>query len=139
MIESRQRRRPRAAATALAARVGKIARESVVARCVLVTLAAIAYTTFITWPHVPHLGSTILGPGDNQGGIRALWALHAQNANPFTSTRDLFVNAPEGVPLARAINIANSLWVGAAWILGTAFGFTAGFNLYALTAFVLAA
>jgi hypothetical protein len=121
----------------LAKRVAEAFRRSTVLRCAAVTVAVAAYTLFLTWPHVAHLGSTILGPGDNQGGVRALWALHAAGANPFTSARDIFVNAPSGVPLARSINIANFVFVGGLWCLGLIFGFVVGLNVYGLLVFVL--
>src|SRR5918995_1755828 len=57
-----------------------------------------------------HIGSAVLyGPNDASYGIRQYWGAEFQGQNPFTQTRDELNGAPEGLPLASAVQIANFL------------------------------
>jgi hypothetical protein len=106
----------------------------------------VAVTTLAFWPVVRHLDSTVPGrPGDESSTARNYWADHALGKNPFTATRDSYLNAPEGEAQAPAVQIANALqptftlaaqpvagWLGALnlfWLAGTAASLFAMFAL----------
>jgi hypothetical protein len=108
-------------------------------RYTVVTVVLAGLVVAGTWPHAAELSTTILGPGgDPAVGVRALWALDEQGGNPFTTERDLYLSAPGGEPVGRAVNVANALYVGAVWSLGQLVGWVVAFNLYNLLALVLA-
>jgi hypothetical protein len=84
-----------------------------------------------------NLGDAVLyGPNDASYGIRQYWGAEFQGETPFTQERDVLNGAPEGLPIASAVQIANFLIPGAIWTMHYAVGFTAASNLYLLGGFV---
>lgn len=89
-------------------------------------------------PLITHLDSAVLrGPTDAALAIRGYWSMEAQHKNPFTITRDPFINAPEGVPAPAATQIAQPVQHAFIWVLKDAVGLVAAFNLFLLLGFVL--
>jgi hypothetical protein len=106
-------------------------------RYVAVSALLAALTIVFTWPLLAHFGSGVLGaPGDVPNGIRVWWSLAEQHGNPFTTARDLLINAPEGVSVNRAVYIGNGLFQGFWWFGGLTIGWVAAYNLFDLLVFV---
>jgi len=113
-------------------RLGEDAR----ARYLAVSALFSGLVVVFTWPLVLHFNSAVLGaPGDVPNGLRVWWSLSAQHGDPFTSARDHFINAPEGVPVNRAVYLANGLFQGFWWFGGQLIGWAAAYNLFDLIAF----
>lgn len=92
-----------------------------------------------TWPWATHFGSGVIGaPGDEPTGIRLFWSLHAQHSTPFTATVDRLIAAPEGVPITRAVYVANFIYQGFTWFGGELIGWAAAYNVFDLAAFASA-
>lgn len=105
-------------------------------RYLVVFLGFVGLLFVFTWPLASHFGSTVPGaPGDVPSGIRVWWSLHAQGGTPFTTPRDHLINAFEGVPVNRAVYIANFLFQGFWWFGGLLFGWAAAYNLFDVLAF----
>ena len=117
------------------------AADALTRRGALEALVGVAYLacTFL-WFHglFLNLGDGILyGPNDESYSIRQYWGAEFQGQNPFTFDRDLLNGAPEGLPAAPAVQIANALIPASVWTLHYLFGFTAASNIYLLSGFVL--
>lgn len=116
-------------------RLGDDARARYLAVSVLFAGLVVAFT----WPLLLHFDSAVLGgPGDVPNGLRVWWSLFAQHSNPFTSARDYFINTPQGVPVNRAVYLANGLFQGFWWFGGQVIGWTAAYNLFDLFVFAAA-
>jgi hypothetical protein len=105
-----------------------------------------AFVTFLyagataLWYHrlMLNLGDAVLyGSNDATYGIRQYWGAEFQGQNPFTQDRDVLNGAPEGLPMASAVQIANFLIPGAIWGMHYLVGLTAASNIYLLGGFVL--
>lgn len=81
--------------------------------------------------------AVLYGPNDASYGIRQYWGAEFWHKNPFTEVRDPLNGAPEGLPIAAAVQIANFLIPAAIWTLHYPFGFTAASNIYLLGGLVL--
>ena len=89
-------------------------------------------------PLVLHLRSEVLiGPSDATLSIRGYWASAQQHGDPFTFAHDYLDGAPEGVPGARAVEIAQPVQTAAVFALRPLVGFIGGFNLFLISGFVL--
>jgi hypothetical protein len=107
-------------------------------RYVAVTAVLTVLAIVVTWPHVRYFDSSVAGEAsDVLSGIRQFWALDDQGGNPFTTQRDLYLDAPDGYEVYRAANVANFFFVGTVWLLGQLFGWFAAFNTYNFVALVL--
>lgn len=85
-----------------------------------------------------HAGSAVLyGPNDESYGIRQYWGAEFLHLNPFTETRDPLNGAPEGLPIATAVQVANFMIPATIWTLHYVVGFTAASNIYLLGGLVL--
>jgi hypothetical protein len=105
-------------------------------RYLTVSALFVVLTVISTWPLLPRFGSSVLGsPGDVPNGIRVWWSLSEQHGNPFTTARDLLINASEGVPVNRAVYIGNALFQGFWWFGGLSIGWAPAYNLFDLLAF----
>ena len=101
---------------------------AIIASCLLVGLAF--------WPLISHLGSAVLlQPGDASSTARDYWAIAHQHGSPFSLTRDLYLNAPEGIQRAPALQIANAFEPLVVLAL-SGFGFLAAINLFMLIGYV---
>jgi hypothetical protein len=133
--------------TVLTGRAGVVAgatiRDLVARRSVRVALAALFFAVvLLAWFHrlVFNLNDAVLyGPNDESYGIRTYWSASYQHQNPFTQTRDTLNGAPEGLPLASAVQIANAVIPGVIWGLHYLVGFTAASNIFLLGGIMLTA
>ena len=104
----------------------------------VVTLAYVGITVLFFHKLMLHIGDSVLfEPNDESAGIRLYWGAEFQGENPFTQRRDTLNGAPEGLPLASAVNIANAVIPGTIWLLHYAVGLTAAANVFLLGGFVL--
>jgi hypothetical protein len=93
----------------------------------------------LTWPVAADLDSGVPGgPSDVPNGIRVWSSLLLQHGSPFTTARDHFINALAGVPVNRAVYIANGLFQGFWWFGGQLIGWIAAYNVFDLGAFAAA-
>jgi hypothetical protein len=109
-------------------------------------LALLAYAVFalvLTWPLTAHLGSTVYltppnppGPGDVGGSIAHLRELVHGHHNPFLPGREHDFDAPNGLPIRWALNIATFPSVALLYVLAAAFGATAAYGLFDLLGYV---
>ena len=109
-------------------------------------LALLAYAVFalvLTWPLTAHLGSTVYltppnppGPGDVGGSIAHLHELVQGHHNPFLPGREHDFDAPSGLPIRWALNIATFPSVALLYVLAAAFGATAAYGLFDLLGYV---
>lgn len=81
--------------------------------------------------------AVLYGPNDASYGIRQYWGAEYWHKTPFTEVRDPLNGAPEGMPIAAAVQTANFLIPGAIWALHYPFGFTGASNIYLLGGLVL--
>jgi hypothetical protein len=81
--------------------------------------------------------AVLYGPNDASYGIRQYWGAAYFHKTPFTEVVDPLNGAPEGLPIAAAVQTANALIPGVIWILHYPFGFTAASNIYLLGGLVL--
>lgn len=98
---------------------------------VLAAAAYAAFTIWFTWPVATDLDSTIYGaPGDLTGSIANLRELVDGRHNPFLPGTLTDFNAPEGQPIAWALNL--SVWpaMTVLYALAIPFGATASFTLF---------
>lgn len=108
-------------------------------RYAAVALAFVGLVLADTWPWAAHFGTRILGgPGDEPTGIRLFWSLHTQHTTPFTATADKLIAAPDGVPITRAVYVANFIYQGFTWYGGELIGWAAAYNVFDLIAFASA-
>jgi hypothetical protein len=115
-------------------------------RGVQTTLALLAYAAFtvvLTWPLTAHLGSTVYlvppnppGPGDLGGSIAHLRELVEGHHNPFLSGREEQFNAPDGLPVRWALNVASFPSVLLLYALAAVFGATAAHGLFVMLGYV---
>jgi hypothetical protein len=106
-------------------------------------LAYTAFTLFVTWPLATHLGSAaylfpanVGGPGDLGGSIAHLRELVENNQLPFLAGQEQDFNAPDGLPVRWALNLASFPSVLVLYVLGVMFGATAAFGLFAMIGYV---
>lgn len=98
------------------------------------SLAALALTVVGYWPLVRHLNSTVLfEPNDASSTARDYWAARAQGSTPFTLTRDMLMQAPDGRPVSPAVQVANAFQPAFVLAVAPLLGY-----LGALNAFILA-
>lgn len=81
--------------------------------------------------------SVLYGPNDASYGIRQYWGSEYFHSTPFTQTRDPLNGAPEGLPMAPAVQTANAIIPTAIWLLHYPFGFTGASNIFLLGGLVL--
>jgi len=81
--------------------------------------------------------AVLYGPNDASYGIRQYWGAEYLHSTPFTQTRDPLNGAPEGLPIAPAIQIANALIPTTIWTLHYLVGFTGASNIFLLGGIVL--
>lgn len=102
---------------------------------------ALLYTiATAVWFHdlMLHMGSAVLyGPNDMSYSIRQYWGAEFQGQTPFTQSRDMLNGAPEGLPIASAVQVANALIPTTVWSLHYVIGLTAASNLFLLGGFVV--
>jgi hypothetical protein len=100
-------------------------------------LAYLLIAVALTWPLAIHPASTIYGPpGDLTGtiGTLQLWADH--NLNPFVPGQVHAVNAPEGRPMAWAVNLAGISSTVPLYLLASLIGAVAAFAVLTLSGYV---
>jgi hypothetical protein len=114
---------------------------------VLAAVGAVAVyavcTVYLTWPLVTDLGSTVYlfpkvppGPGDLAGSIADLHQLIEGHHNPFAPGRIEDFNAPNGLEIRWALNIASFPSTLLLFALGLAFGATAAYGLFVMLGYV---
>jgi hypothetical protein len=106
-------------------------------------LVYVAFTLYLTWPLVAHLGSTVYlypkvppGPGDLAGGIAQLRALVDGHHNPFLPGRLHEFNAPDGMQIRWALNLASFPSTLLLYGLAFVFGATAAYGLFAMLGYI---
>lgn len=77
------------------------------------------------------------GPSDATLSIWQYWAIDAEGATPWTSSRTYLNGAPEGLPLPAATNWAAPIQAAFVWALHPLLGFVGAFNLFLIAGFVL--
>jgi hypothetical protein len=113
----------------------------------LETLGAVALyilcTVYLTWPLVTDLGSTFYlfpknprGPGDLAGGAAQLRELVAAHHSPFLPGRISNFNAPDGLEIRWALNLASAPSTLFLYCLALVFGATAAYGLYVMLGYV---
>jgi len=83
--------------------------------------------------------SVLYGPNDASYGIRQYWGSEYFHSTPFTQTRDPLNGAPEGLPMAPAVQVANAIIPTTIWLLHYLVGFTGASNIFLLSGVVLTA
>ena len=84
--------------------------------------------------------STVLfGFSDATGQLRDYWATAAVHKTPFTLTRDLMNGAPEGRPLAPAVQVANFFQPATVWVLKGSLGLVGAWNTFLFAGFLATA
>ena len=106
------------------------------------TVSALAvyalFTVFLTWPLLRHLGSsaylvqTSQYGGDVSGGIAHLRELVEGHHNPFLPGRLHDFDAPDGLPIRWALNLATVPSTTLLYALAAVFGATAAYGLYVM-------
>ena len=103
------------------------------ARLGLIGFAAVVLTLAAYYPVVAHPNSTVLlAPGDMSSSARDYWAANYQHKNPFTLVRDRLFEAPQGRPVAPAVQIANALQPLFVMAVHGFAGYLGAFNLFML-------
>jgi hypothetical protein len=109
-------------------------------RAGLALLLYAVVSCYYTWPLVTDLNGTIYGSvGDLTGGIANLRELLQQHQIPFRAGTIRDFDAPTGVPVSWALNLAMLPGFGFLWVLGLLFGATAAYGIYTLVAFTASA
>jgi hypothetical protein len=100
-------------------------------------------TVYLTWPLVTDLGSTVYlfpktppGPGDLAGSIAELHQLIEGHHNPFAPGRIEDFNAPDGLEIRWALNLASFPSTLLLYGLGLVFGATAAYGLFVLLGYL---
>jgi hypothetical protein len=60
--------------------------------------------------------------------LRDYWATAANGSTPFTNTHDPYMGAPEGVPVAASVQVANALQPAVIWLLKPVLGLVGAWN-----------
>jgi hypothetical protein len=117
--------------------------ESRGAQTILAVLVYAVFALVLTWPLAAHLGSTVYltppnppGPGDLGGSIAHLRELVHGHHNPFLPGREQDFDAPSGLPIRWALNVATLPSVALLYVLAALFGATAAFGLFILLGYV---
>jgi hypothetical protein len=100
--------------------------------CAVILVAAVSSRPLLIHPSSRLLGDT---SSDAAGVARGLWVNDQQHVNPFTQTRDSYTDAPEGIPVARAINAVQPVQPASIWFLSTLLGRIGAINAFLLVAF----
>ena len=94
------------------------------------------FTVFLTWPLLPHLGSaayldqTSPHGGDLSGSIAQLRELVDGRHNPFAPGRQHDFDAPSGLGIRWALNLASFSSNGLLYLLALAFGATVAYGVF---------
>jgi hypothetical protein len=106
-------------------------------------LAYAVFTVYLTWPLAAHLDSTVYlvvpnppGPGDLAGSIAHLRELVEAHRNPFLPGRIDSFNAPDGLEIRWALNLASLPSTLVLVALAAVFGATAAFGLFVLAGYI---
>jgi hypothetical protein len=123
-------------------RILENADSRLVGRQLLVAVAAVylAYGLFVTWPLATNLSGQLSAPNllEDAAGTTSYFAfLTAHHLSPFTAGHLAVLNAPQGIPITWALNLAQAPSYLMTWVLVLAFGPVAGSNVFMLIGFVL--
>lgn len=121
-------------------------------RFLIALAAALVVVAIVFWPLTRDLDGTMLGGAerggagcpaglcaDGTGTVRDYWAAEAQGSNAFQLHRDELNGAPEGIPRAPAIAVANAIQPGFVLAARSMTSWVTAFNLFLLLGFALTA
>jgi hypothetical protein len=103
-------------------------------------IAYLAYALFVSWPLATNLSGQLSAPSmlEDAAGTASYFAdLAVHHLSPFTPGHLAVVNAPQGVPVTWALNLAQAPSYVVIWLLVLAFGPIAGLNVFMLLGFVV--
>lgn len=121
-------------------------------RFALAFVVAFLVAAAVLWPVTRDLGGTLLGGAerggagcpagfcaDGTGTVRDYWAAEAQGTNAFRLRRDELNGAPEGIPRAPAIAVANAFQPGIVLALRSVTDWVTAWNIFLLLGFAATA
>lgn len=115
-------------------------RRSLRLRALVALAIYVMAAVYYSWPLVTDFGGTIYGSvGDLTGAISSLRELLQQHQVPFLPGTFHDFDAPSGLPVNWALNLAALPSYGLLWTLGLLFGANAAYGIYTLLGWVASA
>ena len=114
-------------------------------RFLIAFAAGLVVAAIVLWPVTRDLDGTLLGRAerggagcpaglcaDGTGTVRDYWAAEAQGSNAFQLRRDELNGAPEGIPRAPAIAVANAVQPGVVLAIRSVTSWITAWNIFLL-------